>query len=156
MIDGGPWAFNNISLIVLRLRQGEFPLRVPLDTLLFWVQIHDLPAGYITEGIGRQLGNFIGAFSECDATNTDFVWKQYMCIRVGIDVTKPLKKGKKIKKPDGTSFIVSVKYERLHIFCFVCGRIGHSEKYCKNLFSINSDEIKREWGVWLRADDCRG
>lgn len=153
--EGGPWSFNNIPLILHRLQRGEFPTRVPLNKLSFWVQIHDLPAGYITEGIGKQLGSFIGEFIEYDASNMGAIWKQYMRIRVRIDVTKPLRRGKKIKKPDGTSFTVAFRYERLHVFCFVCGRVGHSERFCEDLFSMESENIKREWGVWLRAEDRR-
>lgn len=156
IMDGGPWSFNNFPLIIHRLSRGEFPTRVELNRLAFWVQVHDLPAGYITEGIGKQLGAFIGEFLEYDATNSSSIWRQYMRIRVAIDVSKPLKRGRRIKKTDGTSFMVSFKYERLHIFCFVCGRVGHSERFCEDLFSSDPSNIKREWGVWLKADDRRG
>lgn len=154
--EGGPWSFNNIPLILHQLSKGEFPLRVPLDWVSFWIQIHDLPAGYILESIGKQLGNFIGKFLEYDSTNSTSTWRQYMQLRVAIDVTKPLKRGKRIKKPDGSSFVVSFKYERLHIFCFLCGRIGHSERFCENLFTQDASNTHREWGVWLKADDRRG
>lgn len=156
IVDGGPWSFNNIPLILHQLKKGEFPLRVPLDWLPFWIQIHDLPAGYITENIGKQLGNFIGRFLEYDASNSTTTWRQYMRIRVAIDVSKPLKRGKRIKKPDGTSFVTCFKYERLHIFCFLCGRVGHSERFCDDLFSTDTTNMVREWGVWLKAEDRRG
>lgn len=38
VVEGGPWAFNNIPLILHWLSKGEFPLQVLLDTLSFWVQ----------------------------------------------------------------------------------------------------------------------
>lgn len=155
IVEGGPWSFGNIPLILHRLKSGEFPLHVPLDTLAFWIQIHDLPAGYLTEGIGRLLGNFIGAFLEYDSTNSSGVWRQYMRIRVGVKVTEPLKRFKRIKKRDGTSFVVKFKYERLHIFCFICGRLGHSESFCDSLFNRDGSDIAREWGAWLKAADRR-
>ncbi|XP_057770775.1 uncharacterized protein At4g02000-like [Salvia miltiorrhiza] len=150
--DGGSWSFGNFPLILHRLKKGEFSLAVPLDSLPFWVQIHDLPAGYLTEGVGKLLGNFIGDFLEYDSTNSSSVWRQYMRIRVGIRVL--LKRFKKIKHKDGSSFIVNFKYERLNVFCFLCERLGNSESLCELIFSAMKD-TKREWGVGLKAADRR-
>lgn len=52
----------------------------------FWVQIHDLPVGYMTEMVGRQLGNFFGLFLEYDAKNNSSIWRGYMRLRIRIDV----------------------------------------------------------------------
>ncbi|XP_057811738.1 uncharacterized protein LOC131025974 [Salvia miltiorrhiza] len=154
--DGGPWAFGNFPLILHRLRRGEFPLTVPLDILPFWVQIHDLPAGYLTEGVGKLLGNFIGKFMEYDSTNSTGVWRQYMRVRVGVRVSEPLKHFKKLKNRDGSTFVVKFKYERLNIFCFLCGRLGHSESFCEMLFNPEAKDTERQWGVELKAADRKG
>lgn len=155
ILDGGPWSFGNFPLLLHHLKTGEFPLRVPLNSLAFWVQVHDLPAGYISEKIGKVLGNFVGVFQEYDATNESSVWRQYMRIRVAINVNEPLKRCKKIKRSDGSSFVVTFKYERLQIFCFICGKVGHSESYCDKVFTTPQSEIKKEWGVWKKATDRR-
>lgn len=154
--NGGPWSFNSFPLILHRLKSGDFPLQVPLDSIYFWVQVHDLPAGYISEGIGRQIGNFIGKFEEFDPTNSSSIWRQYMRIRVAVNVNSPLKRCKRIKRADGTSFIVNFRYEKLQIFCFICGKLGHSESFCEKLFSLPPGDIPREWGSWLKAGDKRG
>ncbi|XP_057791170.1 uncharacterized protein LOC131008299 [Salvia miltiorrhiza] len=154
--EGGPWSFGNFPLILHRLKRGEFPLNVPLDTLPFWIQVHDLPAGYLTEGVGRLLGNFIGTFMEYDSTNSVGVWRQFMRIRVGVRVADPLKRFKKLKSKDGSSFVVNFKYERLNVFCFLCGRLGHSEYFCELMFNSTSKTAVREWGVGLKAADRRG
>ncbi|XP_057791346.1 uncharacterized protein LOC131008489 [Salvia miltiorrhiza] len=155
VFEGGPWSFGNLPLILHHLRRGEFPLKVPLDTLPFWVQIHDLPAGYLTEGIGKLLGKFIGTFLEYDSTNSTGVWRQYMRVRVGVRVDEPLKRFKKIKNKDGSSFTVNFRYERLHIFCFLCGRLGHSENFCELMFNAEAKNSERQWGAWLKAADRR-
>ncbi|XP_057803593.1 uncharacterized protein At4g02000-like [Salvia miltiorrhiza] len=139
-----PWAFGNFPLILHHLRRGEFPLKVPLDYLPFWVQIHDLPAGYLTEGIGKILGKFIGTFLEYDSTNSTGVWRQYMRVRVGVRVDEPLKRFKKLKSKEGVTFMVNFKYERLHVFCFLCGRLGHSENFCELMFNEETKSQKRE------------
>lgn len=68
---------------------GEDPLKVPLNEVFFWIQIHDLPAGFMSEVVGKQLGNFFGTFVEYDPSNTTSIWREYMRIRIKVDVRKP-------------------------------------------------------------------
>lgn len=78
-----------------------------------------------------------------------------MRMRVTVDVGRPLMRCKKIHKPDGDSFIVQFKYERLGSFFFVCGALGHTKSLCERLSSSNDKNMKRELGTWLRALDKR-
>lgn len=142
ILEGGPWTFDNHILILQRLKQGEFPTQIPLNLVPFWVQIYDLPFGYISEPIGRQLGDFIGQYLSYDSSNSSGLWKTYMRIRVAVDVGRPLRRCKKINKPGGDSFIVQFKYERLGSFCFVCGALGHTERFCEILFSSKDKNMK--------------
>ncbi|XVF79294.1 hypothetical protein PTKIN_Ptkin14bG0209800 [Pterospermum kingtungense] len=38
-----------------------------------WLHIYDLPTGYFTEKVGKQLGSFVGEFLEYDAKNVGSV-----------------------------------------------------------------------------------
>lgn len=153
--EGGPWSFDNCLLLLHHLKPGEMPAQVPLNIVNFWVQVYDLPVGYMSEAVGRQLGDFIGTFLEYDINNNIGCWRAYMRLRVAIDVQKPLKRLKKIRKPGGDWFLVHFKYERLGSFCFLCGCLGHTERFCDFVFTASEGEMKREWGVWLRAPDKR-
>ncbi|KAL8548640.1 hypothetical protein ACS0TY_007795 [Phlomoides rotata] len=154
--DGSPWFFGNHLLILKRLDVGDHPLQVPLDKINFWVQIYDLPIGYFSEQIGIQLGNFVGCFVEYDESNKSLNWRSFMCIHVSLDVSKTLKWWKCVKKGDGSVFVVNLRYEKLDPFCFVCGCLGHTESLCVVVFSApEGDEIKRDWGSWLKASDIR-
>lgn len=144
VIDSGPWSFNNFLLIFHQLKEGEHPLRVPLESISFWIQVHDFPVGYLSESIGRQLGNFIGRFIDYDEMNSSVIWRAYMRIRVAIDVSNPLKRCKKIRKAYGSSFLANFKYEKLGFFCFICGRLGHTKSFCDVLFTSSDQNIKRE------------
>jgi 14-3-3 protein epsilon len=53
-----------------------------------------------------------------------------MRIRVKIDVRLPLKKDTKVMNKEGQWCDVKFKYEKLGIFCFVCGIMGHAENKC--------------------------
>lgn len=129
---------------------------VSLCTLAFWVQIYDVPIGYFSEKVGIMLGNFIGRFLEYDASNRGASWKPYMQIRVEVDVNKPLKRRKSIKMKECSSATVSFKYEHLRSFCFICGRLDHTESRCERLYDNGSGAIEKGWGPELKALDRSG
>ena len=47
--------------------------------------------------------------------------------------------------------IVRFQYERLGVFCYLCGLIGHTDVFCPSLFHESEQEVKPEWGAWLKA-----
>lgn len=131
VVNGGPWSFDNAMLIVSTIPPGMEPLKVPLWHLEMWIQIHDLPTGFMSEAVGKQLGDFFGEFLLYDARNNSSIWMEYMRIKIRIDVRRPLKRKKMITRKNGTKFVVNCKYERLGDFCFVCGLVSHTERYCR-------------------------
>ncbi|XP_074327332.1 uncharacterized protein LOC141665252 [Apium graveolens] len=155
VLNGGPWSFDNAILVVDVIPSGEEPLKVPLWHLNFWIQIHDLPTGFMFEAVGKQLGNFFGEFLLYDDKNNTSIWRECMRIKVCLDVRKPLKRKKKITRKNGSEFVVSCKYERLGEFCFSCGLISHTERFCRRYLDKRVDGPK-EWGSWLRAPPRRG
>lgn len=69
---------------------------------------------------------------------------------------KPLKRKKKIKRKNGSEFVVTCKYERLGDFCFACGLVTHTERFCRRSIDNRSDGGSKDWGTWLRAPSRRG
>lgn len=108
------------------------PLGVPLFFLNFWIQLYDVLVGFMTEVVGRQLGDFFGKFLLYDKKNDASLWREYMRIRVRIDVRKPLKRKKKITTKSGKEYVVHCKYEHLGDLCFVCGMLSHTERRIRN------------------------
>lgn len=131
------------------------PLEIPLFELSFWVQLSGLPNGFMTESVGKQLGDFFGSFLSYDPNNNSSIWRECMRIRIKIDVRKPLKRKKKICRKNGAECIVLCKYERLGDFCFICGLVTHTERFCSKRSSLGQAELVREWGDWLRAPSRR-
>jgi 14-3-3 protein epsilon len=156
VLQGEPWTFDGILLILSAIETGGIPSHIPLFHASFWVQVHDLPTGMMTKKVGEGLGKFLGEMIEYDAKNTSNFWRTYMRIRVKIDVQKPLKRGKKIDIGNGNTVMLRFKYERLALFCYLCGLLGHSDQYCEKLFTMEEDDGVRRWGPELRVDRRKG
>jgi hypothetical protein len=78
-----------------------------------------------------------------------------MRLRVKVDVRQPLKKNTKVKNKEGGWCEVQFKYEKLGIFCFVCGIMGHAENKCEVRFAMEEDDGVRGWSNEIRAEPRR-
>jgi hypothetical protein len=155
VLNGGPWTFDNNMLILEQVQLGMQIEWIPLFHVNMWVQIHDLPMGLMRESVGNKLANYIGAFMEYDKNNKTSFWRQYMRVRVKVDVRLPLKKEAKVKDKEGNWCTVKFRYEKLGVFCFVCGIMGHAENKCVVRFEMEDDNGVREWSPEIRADTRR-
>lgn len=105
----------------------------------------------MTQKIVKDVGNYIGCFVESCPRNFKEGWKEYLRVRVTIDLSKPLKRRMKIRKAEDGWEWITFKYENVPTFCFICGMLGHSEKFCSVLFEKPENEIVKPYGVWMRA-----
>lgn len=106
-MNGGSWNFDNAMLLLKKIPLGEEPLKVALWDLNIWIQIHVIPNGFMSEAVGQQLRNFFGTFIMYDLKNNSSIWRECMRIKFKMDVRKPLKRKNKIKRKNGTKFIVT-------------------------------------------------
>ena len=155
VIDSGPWTFDQHILIAKRLGESEQPQMVPLYHTSFWIQVYNLPIGFLSEKVLQNIGNYIGEFQASDENNLMGVWRNYMRIRVSLDVRKPLKRRMKLKKTRSEWIWIDFKYERLHVFCFICGLLGHTEKQCPSLYDCHASTITKPYGQWMKAPTRR-
>jgi 14-3-3 protein epsilon len=155
VLQGGPWSFNNQMLIIERVQLGVQIENIPLYHVDFGVQVHNLPTGLMAERVGKTLANYIGSFVEYDKNNKGSFWREYMRIKVRVDIRQPLKKESRVKNQGGQWCTVNFRYEKLGVFCFVCGIIGHGENKCSIRFSMAADDGSRGWSKELRADPRR-
>lgn len=154
VLKGAPWTFNNHILMLHVVQWGEDPLQVLLFLTPFWVQIHDVPIGLFSESLAVQLVNFVGSFLEYDASNLGKENRNYIQVRVQIDVRRPLKRKKQIMYR-GSCTYVKFKYEQLSLFCFYCGRLGHSDSICEGKMALGVEVAKLGWDLSLKAQSRR-
>ncbi|KAK5804835.1 hypothetical protein PVK06_032486 [Gossypium arboreum] len=146
-ISGALWTFSNHLLIFYRIKENEDPMSVPLIFSDWWVQVHDLPPGFLKDSMAMQFGNFLGRFMEYYING----YTNYMHIRVQIDVRKPLKRSKKIMISTSKFTYAHFKYEKLTLFCFLCGCLGHGDNFCPMRLQNGLQEVTLGWDLPLRA-----
>ena len=147
VLDGGPWTFEQSLLVYQCLQDNEDPHDVQLNTIDIWVQVYDLPEGFVSETILKNVGNYVGRFIKSDLNNMTGGWRMFSRIRVTMELDKPLKRRMKIKRDGGDWNWINFKYERLSSFCFVCGILGHQERDCNIVYVYPDKEITRAYGI---------
>ncbi|XP_031090963.1 uncharacterized protein LOC115995955 [Ipomoea triloba] len=155
VFDDGPWSYENNLLVCKQVAIGFRPEDVVLDSVDFWIQIDGLPSVYATSDFIQQIRNYVGSFLSVDPNNFGSGRRSYYRIRVRINVLTPLKRRMKLNRRDGTSQWVTFKYERLSIFCFCCGLLGHSDKFCRMVYEKGISPDNFPYGAWLRAGSRR-
>ncbi|KAL0430791.1 UNVERIFIED_CONTAM: hypothetical protein Sradi_0705100 [Sesamum radiatum] len=131
VVDGGPWAFEKNLLVLSEVDGDDNPARIELNWVDFAVHVHDLPLSRMTKEMAEFIGNQIGKFREVDLDNGGRPWGATLRIRVGINVSKPLRRILKLRTTLGAESTITFTYERLPNFCYWCGHLGHIMKYCE-------------------------
>ncbi|KAK5832853.1 hypothetical protein PVK06_016656 [Gossypium arboreum] len=154
VLKGSPWTFNNHLLLLHALKWGEDPLKVPLVLSPFWVQIHDVPVGFFYEALAKKLSDFIGTFMEYDGANMGKGYQNFLRVKIQLDVRYPLKRKKQILFYGKRSY-VKFKNERLMLFCFYCGRLGHSDSFCEARMIFGAETTEMGWDLSIRVQTRR-
>lgn len=83
-----------------------------------------LPLVCLGKEVGKKIGATVRVVEEVD-TNADGVgWGEYLSVKISIDLSKPLSKGRMLKL-QGESTWIAFQYERLPKYCFQWGVIRH-------------------------------
>ena len=98
--------------------------------------------------IGESIGTVIKSADPLEMRGGTF-----MRVRVRVDVSQPLCRGRKIELEDGTEGWVAFQYERLPNLCFCCGLLTHDDKDCEVWLKSKGRLVMddQQYGHWLRA-----
>ncbi|KAK1698673.1 hypothetical protein QYE76_015370 [Lolium multiflorum] len=103
VLNGSPWVMGKNAILLKEFDPRILPADVVFDRLLLWVRIYKLPYPLMNSDRGGALAGTIGDV-----------------VRVETDENASKKE---------TSYY-EVKYEKLPMFCFSCGLVGHSSVAC--------------------------
>lgn len=155
VVEGSPWTFGRFQLIFERLKEGDNPRTIQINKLDIWVQLHGMSSSFMSQRVVTDIGNYIGLYIEGDVNNFQGVWREFLRVRVSIALDVPIKRRMKLKKSESNWCWVNFKYERMPTFCFICGMIGHAERFCERLFDTPLEKIEKPYGPWMRAEPRR-
>lgn len=57
------------------MKEGDIPRGVSLNKLDLQVQVYDMRAGYMSERVLREVGNYVGEYVESCSRNFNGVWR---------------------------------------------------------------------------------
>ena len=100
------------------------------DRVSFWIQVHDLLLGSLNMRIAFEIISPVGTMIPGSGDAEEFEGGNYMRVRVSIDITKPLSRGKKVEFDNGEESWVSFKYECLPNLCYWYGCLTHQDRDC--------------------------
>jgi hypothetical protein len=154
---GEPWAYDKHLVILKRIEEDEAIEEVEFRETSFWVQLHGLPVRRMNHEVANALGSSLGKIDRVSEGEANAEGGMAMRIRVSMDVTKPLCRGRKTRIEKGREMWISFKYERLPNFCYWCRHVSQSDKDCpywlRNKDSLSIEE--QQFGPWLRASTER-
>ena len=140
---GEPWAYDKYLVVLQRIEEEEAIDEVDFGKTSFWVQLHGLPVRRMNPEVATILGSSLGKVDQISAGDALAEGGQAMWIRVCLDITKPLCRGRLTRFEKGREVWISFKYERLPNFCYWCRQITHSDKDCA-YWLRNKDTLRVE------------
>lgn len=71
------------------------------DSAHLWIQVHDLPVGSLNMRVVQEIVSTAGDVVHSRAEHEDYEGGNFMRVRVKLDITKPLSRGRKIGLRNG-------------------------------------------------------
>uniref|UniRef100_A0A7N2MBB4 Zinc knuckle CX2CX4HX4C domain-containing protein n=1 Tax=Quercus lobata TaxID=97700 RepID=A0A7N2MBB4_QUELO len=149
-----PWSYDKYLLVLHRLGVLESVSTLTLEQASFWVQIHGLPMRKQTRDKGERIGGTMGEVEKVDRVERSFSMGKCLRVRVRIDISEPICRGRMVRIGNTSSTWVDLQYERLPIFCYWCGKLNHDDRDC-SLWIQSKESLgleDRQFGLWLRAN----
>lgn len=111
VLMNSPWSFDKYLLALHKLGEDEHIQGIRFDDVSFWVQIHDLLARRMTKETWVRIGSTLGEVDQVDVPATRILLGKCIRVRVKIDITKPLCRGRLVKFRGSNSCWVLFHYE---------------------------------------------
>ena len=117
-------------MVLKRYKEGSQVKDLIFDKAWFWVQVHDIPLSFMSRMVAESLCDTVGEVRR-SLKSTEDDGGNFFRVRVNIDISLPLCKGRVITPENGEKSWVRFQYERLPNMCYWCGYLDHGDKQCK-------------------------
>jgi len=100
-----------------------------------------------------EIGETLGKVSVAENTKEMVGGGTFLRVRVEVDVSNSLCRGRKVAINEESEIWVSFKYEKLPNFCYWCGMVSHADKEC-DVWLSSKGKLRQDqqgYGNWLRA-----
>lgn len=151
ILESGPWNVDNRLFNVIPWSRDLAIEEVDFSGIKFWIQIHNVPLGVMTDGTARNIARRVGKVLEVE--DPIKMPRNYLRVRVLLDGRKPLYSGFYEPRDGRNRRRISIKYERLREYCYKCGRIGHTLQFCH--WNDGPSEIDNFYGPELCVPTSR-
>lgn len=129
---------------------------IKFDRATFWIQVHNIPIRYMSKEVAESICDFVGAvYRSIGGVEVD--GGKFIHVKVSLDISLPLCRGRLITLENGNKHWVSFKYECLPNICYWCGRLDHNDKDCALWIRSKGSptEEDKQYNHTLRASPYR-
>jgi hypothetical protein len=156
ILEGQPWTFDGDLLSLLDF-DGLTPIEdLEFEKAAFWVRMYRLPLACMGRDVGFQVGSTVGEVEDIDVLDDGVGWGEYLRVKIRIDLSKPLARGRIIRVQDKELW-VALQYEKIPRFCFNCGVAMHNNQKCGEYGGRKMQRAEKtdDYGPWLRVSSPR-
>ncbi|KAL0000877.1 hypothetical protein SO802_014658 [Lithocarpus litseifolius] len=125
-----PWSFDKHLMVFQRYDKDIDIVNMEFNMVTFWIQVHDIPGRFKTRAVAEKICGILGTVTK-PTGDMDVEGDGFIRVRVTVDISKPLCRGRVISLKNGKELWVSFKYERLSNLCYWCGSLMHDDRDCE-------------------------
>ena len=124
--------------------EGDVSIQeIPFNEASFWVQVHDIPIKFMNKTVAVSICDTAGKVCR-SIGGVDEEGSSFMRVKVTLDISLPLCRGRLITSENGEKRWVRFKYKRLPNICYWCGCLDHDDKdhapWIKSKGALSSDQ----------------
>lgn len=142
ILDRGVQTYNQWALVIERW--VEVPPTGFLQSIPVWVQLRNIPINHRTIRSITDLGGFAGKVIEVAYDPLKAQSREYVRVRVNLDVSNPVRRAKVVNLPSGRQTTVLYDFERLQKRCYTCQRLTHEQEKCPLFLNKDSSTPSTE------------
>ena len=110
VLAGEPWSFDKY-LVAMQEFDGSKDVRdMKFEHATFWIQVHDLPLRFRNRVVAEQLCEALGIVNRGEYESA-MVGDRFVRVRVTLNISKPLCRGRVITLDDGKNLWIPFKYK---------------------------------------------